>query len=143
MQYDPKLVLLTIGGMLIEGYADDSFIDVAYDNDLWTKQIGADGFGIFSKSNDLSATVTVKLMPGALANQALSLKLTADISPASAGFFPLEIFDPATNNLHLSLKSRIMKPPGKAYSKTAEAQEWVIGCLELIPNYGANLNPLI
>jgi hypothetical protein len=143
MQYDPKLVICTVGGVLINGWAEDSFIEIEYDEDLWSKQIGADGYGIFSKSNNLSATVTVKLMPGAYGNTVLSARLMMDISPLSAGFFPFEVIDRATATTHTSLRSRIMKPPSKTYSKTAEALEWTIGCLELITLHGMNINPAI
>lgn len=142
MQYDPKQVILTFGGVLIEGYAEGTFIDVAYDADLWTKKIGADGFGIFSKSNDLSATTTLRLMPGVLSNQLLSSKVVADIA-ANIGFGPLVIIDPSTGTTHTGARSRIMKMAGKVYAQEAEALEWVIGSLELLTNHGPSTNPLV
>lgn len=143
MQYDPKLVAVTFAGILIDGYADGSFIEIEYRNDLWDILVGADGFGVFAKSNDKSAIVTVRLMPGASANAALSAKVAADLTSLNAGFGPLSIFDSASLSQHTAPRARIMKPPSRTYAKTVEAIEYQFGCLELIPFNGATPQVLI
>jgi hypothetical protein len=125
-----------VHGVLIDGYAPDTFVNIEYDSDLWTKLIGADGQGAWAKSNDLSATVTLRLMPGSLSNAWLQSRLSADMA-LNVGFGPISITDPSTLTSHNGLSSRIMKPPTKVYAGTVEALEWQIGVLELIPVHGA------
>lgn len=143
MQFDPKDVSFVWAGILVEGWAEGSFIDIDYRNDLWDITTGADGLGAFVKSNDASALVTFRLMPGALVNQALSLKFMGDLTPLNAGFGPLEIFDASTLSSHSALKARLMRSPKRVYGTSVEALEYQLGCLNLVPNNGPAVNPLI
>lgn len=140
---DSKLVFVLFGGVIINGYADGSFVEIEYDSDLWTKVIGADGAGVFAKSNDLSATVTLRLQPTSQSNVYLNTCLAADLTPANLGLRQIEVSDGSTGTTHVGLESRIMKPPKKVYSKGVEAMEWTIGVLELAPNLGSALLGLI
>lgn len=134
--YDPSLVTLMFHGVLIDGFAAETFVNIEYDADLWTKVVGADGRGAWAKSNDLSATVTIRLMPGSLSNAFMQSRLAADVA-FNIGFGPISIVDPSTVTSHTGISSRIMKPPTKVYAATIEALEWVVGVLELVPVNGA------
>lgn len=136
MEYDPKNLLVVFAGIPISGFAEGTFVEIKNANALWAMKVGADGFGIFSKSNNFSASTIIRLMPGCLSNQALSLKLAADRF-ANLGFGPLEVFDKASGDSHTALRSRIMKAPDKKYAVEVEVTEWEIGSLDMISNYGA------
>lgn len=140
--YDPKFVMVSFGGIIITGFADGSFVDVESDEAMWSTKTGADGEGVFQKSNNLAGKVTVRLMPTAFANSLLSALLNADIA-TSTGLRPLEISDANTGTIHNALRARIAGQPKKVYAKEAEAIEWEILCLDLVTQFGSSATGLL
>ena len=97
-QYDPANVKLIFGPVLVEGYAEGSTVNVEYNNDQFTLQVGSDGESSRSKSNNNSARLTVMLMPGAAANIGLGAALTAD-KAIGLGVFPLALTESVPRTL--------------------------------------------
>ena len=135
-QFDPKDCKVVAGGILITGFAEDSYVEIEFQTKRWSMKVGADGEGIFSKSNDRSAIVKIVLMPSAASNLALDGFLQADAID-NLGTFPISITDLSTGTVHSGLECKVLTPPKKSYKKEAEPIEWEIGVLEMISNYGA------
>ena len=49
--YDPKQVIITVGGVPMSGFADGTFLTVDRDDDQWAKVTGADGTSTCIKSS--------------------------------------------------------------------------------------------
>lgn len=60
--YDPKLCPIVFNGRPLTGYAEDTFVNFEPSTDVVTKQVGADGSVVFSRSADQTGTLTVTLL---------------------------------------------------------------------------------
>lgn len=137
--YNPKEVILTVGPYIISGYADGSFITVERNEDAWSLQIGTDGEGTRSKSNNRSGTVTTRLMQSSDSNQVLSALALAD-EQSGAGIVPIFIKDgsPGGTTLVIAESGWVRKLPSVEYDRTALGREWVLETDVLTINVGGN-----
>lgn len=140
--YDPKEVSVIAGGALIEGYADGSFVNVVYNNDLWSTVVGADGEYVRSKSNDLSAQITITLLNTSISNPILFAFLQADIS-GNLGSFPLVITDANTLTTHTTEAAYIKKHPDRDYQKESQPVAWVLETGRLFSVHGSSTDNLV
>lgn len=135
-QYDPDKVTLVYGGSLIKGYAPQSFINVTYNAQLFTLLVGSDGEGSRSKSNNSSALIEIRLMPGSLGNLLLNGFFQADkISGASA--LPLVITDPSTLSVFAAESAWVRQDPGYDFQQDAQPRVWQLEAHRLTSFYGA------
>ncbi len=128
--YDPKKVSVIVGGHIVEGYADGTFVGVARNNDAWTRTGGADGEQTRAKSNDKSGTVTLTLMQSSLSNAILSGFTTAD-ELNNGGTFPLLVKDSNGSEVHAAEIAWVQKRSDSGFGKENENREWVIETGEL------------
>lgn len=123
--YDPKLIQTVVGGRALTGFAEDTKVTVVRNSDAWTQQIGIDGEGTRSKTNDKSGQITIELMQSSEDNAYLSSLAIAD-EESNAGLVPTMIKDGLGASLHLAEQSYIKKMPDSAYASTAGGRVWVI-----------------
>lgn len=133
--YDPKLVLLTLGEILISGYADGSMIEVARDGDSFTKYVGTDGEVCRVRNRNRSGSVTVHLAQTSLSNDALSALLAAD-ELAGTGVRPLQLVDMSGTTIIGADRAWIRKPADSPFGKDIQDRTWVIDCGHLQPLVG-------
>lgn len=140
--FDPKAVLLLVGGKIIDGFAPGTFISVEYDADQVSVQVGSDGQAVWSKQHNRAATVTVTLMPGSQGNLTLSSLLNLDHALGD-GRVPLVLTDPSTvpATTHVASSARVLKEPNTVYANEAQAREWQIKCASLVSQHGMSLDP--
>lgn len=121
--YDPKLVTVTFGPIILEGYMDGTFVSMAQNGDNFEKSKGADGEidRVNKNSNDWSITVTLKQTSPS--NTQLSAQAAAD-KLANTGKFPLTITDLGGTSLFFAQDSWIGKEPDSEYSDTISSREW-------------------
>jgi hypothetical protein len=137
--YDPASVLMSFAGIPIRGFADGTMVNIEFNEDAFSLQMGTDGEGTRSKTNNRSAKVTISLMQSSDTNDLLSGVHTLDLnSPGGDGVGPLLIKDGQGRSLFLAEKAWIMKSPGAEYGREATAREWVFEMSELIAVYGGN-----
>lgn len=60
--YDPKKVNLVLNGKIITGFASDSMITIARNEDTVTTQVGVKGDVAYNENANESGTITVTLM---------------------------------------------------------------------------------
>lgn len=135
-QYDPNNVTVVFGGALIDGFADGSFVNVEYNNDLFSLSVGADGEASRSKSNDRSARVTVTLMPGSTGNLILNAAIRLD-EATNGGVVPLLVTDLSTGTTFAAEGCWVTKDPGSDFQTEAQTVEWVLETDRMIANHGA------
>jgi len=120
MNINLSAVLLSSGG-----YADDEVMSIDWGDDWYSKYVGADGEVTRTRTNNFSATCTLKYAQTADANDTLSAMLTADIATLNgvlAG--PFSAKDLAGRLVVTSPRAWIVGPPAIKIGKTVQVFEW-------------------
>lgn len=135
--FDPKQLLISIGGVPMQGLADGTFISIERQEDAYTAVSGADGQVARVKSNNAIGTLTLTLMQTSSSNQVLSAFALAD-QRNNGGTFPVLIKDLQGTTLIFSAEGWIQRMPTIEYSKDMSNREWIITLSELTYNIGGN-----
>lgn len=137
--YDPKLVIITLGSIPMSGFADGTFLNVDYNEDAFSLQVGSDGEGTRTRSNNNSARVSISLMQSSASNDLLSALHELDkAAPGGIGAVPLLIKDLSGRSLFVAEKAWIVKAPAAEFGREAAAREWVIETDDLKAFHGGN-----
>lgn len=135
--YDPKAILVVIGGAIIGGFADGTFLTAEYSNDFFTKTTGSDGNTARSKQNDFSGSITLTLMQTSPSNDILTGIYLLDRT-ANAGIVPIVVKDLLGRTVIGTAYGWIRKPPSVEFSKEVSNREWVFDCAEMEGFVGGN-----
>lgn len=135
--YDPKKVSVSFGGFDLNGFAEGTKVNVEFNEDAWTLQIGVDGEGTRSKSNDRSGRVTVQLMQSSDSNAVLTSIAELD-RLSNSGAVPLMIKDGNGDSLHSAETAWIVKSASAEYAIEAGPREWIIETDTLVSFIGGN-----
>lgn len=133
--YDPNEVAIIVGGHVLGGFADGTFLTVERNSDTWAGVSGASGEYARAKSNDRSGTFTVTLMQSSLSNGVMQGFATAD-ELANSGTFPVLVKDNNGNDIFSGEICWIQKPSSAEYGKEITEREWIIETGELIMLHG-------
>ena len=136
--YNPKKVAVICGAFQITGFADGTFVNVEMNEDQWSLQMGTDGEGTRSKSNNFSARVTITLMQSSDSNQILQAFWNSD-RVSDAGVFPFLLKDNSGRTLHAAEQMWVVKQPASEFGRESGSREWVLETDNLIPFEGGNL----
>lgn len=77
--YDPKKVIATVGGIVVEGYVEGTFIEVTTNEDMHTYSAGSDGNGTFNINPNKSGTIKFTLQHNAESVNKISMMGLAGI----------------------------------------------------------------
>ena len=135
--YDPKQVVLTVGGFPVSGFADGTFIKVMRDNDTFTKISGADGEVSRAKSNDRGGNIEITLAQTSLSNDVLTGIALAD-ELSNDGVVPVLVKDIGGTSTFVSAFGWIRKPPDSEYSKEVGERLWIMDLADLDIFTGGN-----
>jgi hypothetical protein len=135
--YDPKKVSISYGGINIDGFAEGTKVTVDFNEDAWTLQVGVDGDGTRTKSNNRSARVTIQLMQSSDSNAALTALMETDRA-TNAGALPLLVKDGSGTSIHQAEGAWIVKSPASEYAITAGAREWILETDIMVSFVGGN-----
>ena len=136
--YDPKLVIVTIGGVPMSGFADGTFVTVERDNDNFSKVSGADGITSRARSNDRGGALTLTLAQTSPMNDVLSGFAKAD-ELSNAGIVPVRIADLSGSTVLFAAFGWVKKPPAVEFSKEVSNREWVLDLADLDMRVGGNV----
>jgi len=123
--YDPKQYTTIIGGKIIGGWADDDFVEIERDEDMWTKKVGVDGEVTRAKSNNKAGHVTIRIMQSSSSNDDLSALALAD-EATNAGAGPFLAKDASGRSVYASDFCWVKKFPKVVYKKGVAFYEWTI-----------------
>lgn len=121
--YDPKLVLVTIGGVPITGFADGEYIKVTAHGDRYTKKVGSDGEVSRTRSNNDTHKITISLTQTSPSNSYLSQLLGLD-RLANAGVRPIQITDLEGTTVLFWPEGWISKSPDIGFGKETGQRDW-------------------
>lgn len=120
-EFDPNKVIVTIGGVVIKGFADGSMVKSAYTSPRRKMQIGATGEGRHIRLRDASGTTTIRLFDSSVSNAVLSAFDEAD-TPV-----PLMIVDKASNaDLVMAPSTMVQAVPDSEKGTDMSVNEWVL-----------------
>lgn len=128
--YDAKKVAIIIGGAIMSGFSDGDMISIERNEDTFTLQMGTDGEGTRSKSNNKSGRFTLSLMQTSAANAALSAIAKLD-EIGNAGAVPVLVKDTSGSSVYSASQAWLVKPPTAELGREAAAREWVFETHEL------------
>lgn len=135
--YNPKQVILTIGGIPISGYAEGTFINVERDEDSFSKYVGSDGEVSRARTNNNSGTLTLTLAQTSNSNLILSGILQED-ELRGDGIVPVIIKDASGQSVAFAAEGWIKKPASNEYSNEVGSREWTIDLAKVSIFTGGN-----
>lgn len=136
---NPKKLTFVWAGLTIEGFADESFVEISREADAFTDSVGATGDVTREQTNDDRATVTLRLTDTHPDNGALTAVHAADkLEGGGAGVAPLYIKDELGHDLHTAKECWIARGPDPKYSKTSGTNEWKFRCAHLVSISGGS-----
>lgn len=124
LQYDPKNVSMIVGGKIMHGFADGTFIKVMRNQQAFTLKVGADGEGTRAKSNDKSGKFEITLMQSSSSNDVLSAYASAD-ELSNSGVVPVLLRDNNGTTLATCLSGWVQKLPDTEFAKEVGTRTWV------------------
>lgn len=124
MTYDPKQVSVIVGGKIIHGWADGTFINVERNEQAFAMKVGVDGEGSRAKSNNKSGKITITLMQTSASNDDLSAFAAAD-ELSNSGAVPFFMKDNSGRSLVTALTCWAQKYPNSEFAKEVGTRTWV------------------
>jgi hypothetical protein len=135
--YDPKQVLVIIGGIPMSGFADGAFVSVERTSDTFTKVSGADGIISRAKTNDRSGALKFTIAQTSPSNDVLTgIAITDELS--NAGVVPVLIKDNSGRSVFVSAFGWVKKPPTSEFAKDITNREWTLDLADLDVFVGGN-----
>lgn len=124
--YNPDQVVVTFASLLLQGFADGSFVKTKPMAPGFTSKAGADRLVSRTRQNDPRVQVSVILMAGSALNTALSAIHEADLDdPNGSGVAPFSIADLNGDSILQATYAWIEQAPEEDYSKDEDEREWV------------------
>ena len=135
--YIPQEVSVIVGGNIMSGFADGTFVQAERDEDAFSFTPSTSGGGTRTKSASKSGKVTITLHQASESNAILSDIASKDEKDGS-GVVAIMIRDNSGKTLHKSDAAYITKMPQSQFGKELQNREWVFQCEELSMYEGGN-----
>lgn len=135
--YDPKQIIVTVGGVPISGYTEGTFVTISRDEDTWTKNVGADGLVSRVKTNNFTGSVVITLKQTSPSNDYLSGLIAVD-EVTNIGVVPVLIKDLSGNSTYFSATGWVKKYSDSTFAKEIGDREWTIDLSTLDLFVGSN-----
>lgn len=133
--YDPRNVIVTIGGVNLSGFADGTFVTVERAAETFTKVVGAYGEVARVRSADRSGSMTITLMQTSNANSYLNGLANQD-EQSGTGIVAIQVKDTTTNTTINATEAWIKTKPKAEFGKDMGNREWVFELADVTINHG-------
>jgi hypothetical protein len=135
--FDPKSVIVTIGGVPMSGYADGTFLEITADTQQFTKVVGADGYTTRVKSNNYGGVMTLTLSQSSPSNDVLSGFLNLDRT-VNGGVVPILIKDLSGSTIVFSGTGWIQQFPDVTFGNEINNRAWTLDLTDIDILIGGN-----
>ena len=135
--YDFKSVIPIFGVAQIQGFAEDTGIEVELDEDLFTDYTGADGDFTRSRRHGMVGKVKFILAQSSPSNDVLAAIMLADLA-ANAGVLPFLLKDILGTTDVFAAYGYVMKPPPLSFGSKVGTREWNIRLAAVTIKPGGN-----
>lgn len=136
-QYDPKSVSIIVGGKIMHGFADGTFVNVERNEQAYNLKVGVDGEGTRAKNNNRSGKITITLMQSSESNDVLSSFATAD-ELSNTGVVPFLMKDNLGRTVCTALSCWVQKVANSEMAKEVGMRTWVLESDEVTILVGGN-----
>lgn len=137
--YDPAQVIVTVAGVILQGFSDGDAITATRDEDLATKRVGIDGKVGRARNANKSGTFEFRLLQTSKANAELSALIAADNLLADGlGTFPVSIADGSGASLCFASQAWAKTLPAFTGGKEVGERVWVFDAADLTIIHGGN-----
>lgn len=124
--YNPRRVLVLIGGIAMSGLGEGDFLGIEPMADTVTSKVGADGEVARSVSTDARHTVTLTLQQTSPSNDILSGFAAVDRLTCGGASFPLLVQDLCGRTMFATDKAWISRVPNVTFGIETGEREWQI-----------------
>lgn len=136
--YAAEKVIVTVGGVNVNGFTDGDFLTAKYDEDRYFKKTGADGEVGRSKNASRAGTIEVVLSGTSAANDELSALFNlAQIGGIDAPI-PMGVADLSGRSLVGASKAWLKTAPDMVFGAEIGERTWTFDCADMVFNYGGN-----
>ncbi len=135
--YDPKAVIVTVGGIPMSGYSDGTFLEIDRNEPTWNMVVGADGLVTRGKTNNFSGTMTLTLKQSSPSNDVLSGFMAVD-EATNNGVFPVLVKDLSGNSIYFSSSAWINQYANSTFDKAITDRQWTLSLSEADIFVGSN-----
>ena len=123
--YDPKNVIVTIGGVPMSGFSDGTFLEIDRNEPTWNVVVGADGLVTRGKTNNFSGTLTLTLKQSSPSNDVLSGLMAID-EATNRGVFPILVKDLSGNSIYFGGRCWVTQYANSTFGKDISDRQWVL-----------------
>ena len=123
--YDPKKVIITLGGVPINGYTDGTFVNVTGNLETWIRKVGADGEVNRALTNDNTHEISITLLQTSESNKYLDSVYKADKS-TGLGMLPLSIVDLNDGSERFWQQAWVTRDPDNGRARETTDKNWTI-----------------
>ena len=135
--YDPKQVIVTIGGVPMSGFSDGTFLEVDRNEPTWNIVVGADGLVTRGKTNNFSGTLTLTLKQSSPSNDVLSGFMAID-EATNSGVFPILVKDLSGNSIYFAGRCWVTQYANSTFGKDISDRQWTLSMDEADVFVGSN-----
>lgn len=129
--YDPKDYPLVFNGILIEGFADGTFITIEETAPGFSSTVGAYGDVVHARSWDRRGTCRFTVQQTSEVNKRLSDMYNADRDGVVSGVGEFSLSSKNGDTLHQGSKARLVASPPGTFDATPGTREWTIEIADL------------
>jgi len=127
--YAADLVVLSIAGKIIDsGFAEGEFVSIEMNADDFSDKAGADGEVARARSNDLRATIKIKLLQTSQGNDLLSALRQLALASENGGDVGAFRLTDRSSGIVLARadKAWVSKPPTVSRGREIAENEWTL-----------------
>ena len=135
--YDPSQVIVTVNSIPISGFTEGTFVEIAREEQSFTKVVGADGLVTRAKTNNYSGSLTITLKQSSPSNDVLSGLITLD-ELTNAGIFTVLVKDLSGNSVYFSAQAWIRQWPTSTFAREVTDREWILDLANINLFVGSN-----
>lgn len=123
LTYAPDAVIVSAGGVVLDGFADGTHVNIELDGDGTQVRRGNDGSVARSMSASRTVTITLMVWQGSQANRVLNGLWVAD-QVTKQGVFPILIENLTGDELFASSQTWVIKPAAQGLAQNVETRDW-------------------
>ena len=135
--YDPKQVIITVGGVPMSGFSDGTFLEIDRNEPTWNMVVGADGLVTRGKTNNFSGTMTLTLKQSSPSNDVLS-GFMAIVEASNSGVFPILVKDLSGNSIYFAGQAWVTQYANSTFGKDISDRQWTLSLAEADIFVGSN-----
>lgn len=131
-QLDPRDLIVTWGEIILDGFADGTFVTITYDNEAVVKTQGSQGFTVAMVSARDGGKITCVLSQASPINDRLSA-IAALQRRKGVGLIkkPLVVTHKNGTTLAIGAEAWIMKVPDSPFADTHQNRDWAFDIAHL------------